>query len=129
MMVSFVLSFFPRGVLDEILNLIESVSEGFPSYSYNICRVFVILSFLVFVFRVALFRLFAKRYFIFSSFVIALFRLFVFLHGVCSPRKTKRHHAKRQQDEITPSKMSERRKDAMQKDEKTKRRYAKRRQN
>ena len=25
--------FFPRGVLDEILNLIESVSEGFPSYS------------------------------------------------------------------------------------------------
>ena len=33
MMLSFVLSFFPRGVLDEILNLIESVSEGFPSYS------------------------------------------------------------------------------------------------
>ena len=31
----FVLSFFPRGVLDEILNLIESVSEGFPSYSYT----------------------------------------------------------------------------------------------
>ena len=29
------LSFFPRGVLDEILNLIESVSEGFPSYSYT----------------------------------------------------------------------------------------------
>ena len=29
------LSFFPRGVLDEILNLIESVSEGFPSYSLN----------------------------------------------------------------------------------------------
>ena len=27
------LSFFPRGVLDEILNLIEAVSEGFPSYS------------------------------------------------------------------------------------------------
>ena len=26
------LSFFPRGVLDEILNLIESVSEDFPSY-------------------------------------------------------------------------------------------------
>ena len=25
--------FSPRGVLDEILNLIESVSEGFPSYS------------------------------------------------------------------------------------------------
>ena len=26
------LFFFPRGVLDEILNLIDSVSEGFPSY-------------------------------------------------------------------------------------------------
>ena len=31
--VFFVLSFFPRGVLDEILNLIESVSEVFSSYS------------------------------------------------------------------------------------------------
>ena len=31
-MVSFCVVFFPRGVLDEILNLIESVSEGFPSY-------------------------------------------------------------------------------------------------
>ena len=39
MMVSFVLSFFPRDVLDEILNLIESVSEDLPSYSYTpICR-------------------------------------------------------------------------------------------
>ena len=28
------LSFFPRGVLGEILNLIESVSEGFPSYFF-----------------------------------------------------------------------------------------------
>ena len=27
------LSFSPRDVLEEILNLIESVSEGFPSYS------------------------------------------------------------------------------------------------
>ena len=35
MMVSFVLSFFPRDVLDEILNLIGSVSEGFPSYSFS----------------------------------------------------------------------------------------------
>ena len=26
---------FPRGVLDEILNLIESVSEGFPSYFWS----------------------------------------------------------------------------------------------
>ena len=34
MMVSFVLSFFPRDVLDEILNLIESVSEDFPFYSW-----------------------------------------------------------------------------------------------
>ena len=27
------LSFFPRDVLDEICDLIESVSEGFPTYS------------------------------------------------------------------------------------------------
>ena len=33
MMVSFCAVFFPRGVLGEILNLIESVSKGFPSYS------------------------------------------------------------------------------------------------
>ena len=26
--------FFPRDVLDEILNLIEAVSEGFPTYSF-----------------------------------------------------------------------------------------------
>ena len=32
MMVSFVLFFFPRDVLDEILDLIGSVSEGFPTY-------------------------------------------------------------------------------------------------
>ena len=30
------LSFFPRGVLDEILNLIESVSEDFPSYCFKL---------------------------------------------------------------------------------------------
>ena len=28
------LSFFPRDVLDEIWDLIESVSEAFPSYSF-----------------------------------------------------------------------------------------------
>ena len=33
LMVSFCAVLFPRGVLDEILNLIESVSEGFPSFS------------------------------------------------------------------------------------------------
>ena len=32
-MASFVLSFFPLDVLDEIWNLIESVSEGFLTYS------------------------------------------------------------------------------------------------
>ena len=31
------LSFFQGDVLDEILNLIESVSEGFPSYSCTAC--------------------------------------------------------------------------------------------
>ena len=28
--------FFQRDVLDEILNLIKSVSEGFPTYSYSV---------------------------------------------------------------------------------------------
>ena len=37
------LSFFLRGVLDEILNLIESVSEEFPSYSYSFSVYYVIL--------------------------------------------------------------------------------------
>ena len=36
-MASFVLSFFPLDVLDGILDLIESVSEGFLTYSYNRC--------------------------------------------------------------------------------------------
>ena len=30
------LSFFPRGILDEILNLIESVSDGLPTYFKSI---------------------------------------------------------------------------------------------
>ena len=33
MMMSFCAVFFPLGVLNEILNLIESVAEGFPFYS------------------------------------------------------------------------------------------------
>ena len=36
---SFVLSFFPLDVLDEIWDLIESVSEGFLTYSFTICTV------------------------------------------------------------------------------------------
>ena len=39
------LSFFPRDVLDEILNFIESVSEGFPSYPSTKRRVILDLSF------------------------------------------------------------------------------------
>ena len=34
------LSFFPRDVLDRILDLIVSVSEGFPIYSYTSITVF-----------------------------------------------------------------------------------------
>ena len=33
MMVSLCAGFFPRDVLDEIWDLIESASEGFPTYS------------------------------------------------------------------------------------------------
>ena len=32
------LSFFPRDVLDEILDLTDSVSEGFPTYSFNLLQ-------------------------------------------------------------------------------------------
>ena len=35
LMASFVLCFFPLDVLDEIWDLIESVSEGFLTYSYQ----------------------------------------------------------------------------------------------
>ena len=38
LMASFVLSFFPRDVLDEIWVLIESVSEGFLIYRYATLR-------------------------------------------------------------------------------------------
>ena len=34
-MASFVLSFFPLDVLDEIWDLIEPVSEGFLTYSFS----------------------------------------------------------------------------------------------
>ena len=34
LMASFVLSFFPLDVLDEIWDLIQSVAEGFLTYSY-----------------------------------------------------------------------------------------------
>ena len=39
LMASFVLSFFPLDVLDEIWDLIESISEGFLTYSFNKCVV------------------------------------------------------------------------------------------
>ena len=38
-MASFVLSFFPLDVLDGIWDLIESVSEGFLTYSCSLCSV------------------------------------------------------------------------------------------
>ena len=48
MMVSFCAVFFRRGVLDEILNLIESVSEGFLptlaiSVSPHVCFILVLI--------------------------------------------------------------------------------------
>ena len=55
------LSFFPRDVLDEILNLIESVSEGFPSYSFM---------FIVFIFLANYVNLFSQIYFFVLKFGI-----------------------------------------------------------
>ena len=43
LMASFVLSFFPLDVLDEIWDLIESVSEGFLTYSYYRIYVAILL--------------------------------------------------------------------------------------
>ena len=40
LMASFVLSFFPLDVLDEIWDLIESVSEGFLTYSFLLFPLF-----------------------------------------------------------------------------------------
>ena len=42
LVVSFVLSFFPLDVLDEIWDLIESVSEGFLTYSYSLLLFFLL---------------------------------------------------------------------------------------
>ena len=38
LMASFVLSFYPLDVLDEIWDLIESVSEGFLTYSFTVIK-------------------------------------------------------------------------------------------
>ena len=38
LMASFCVLLFPRDVLDEIWDLIESVSEGFPTYSPTLAR-------------------------------------------------------------------------------------------
>ena len=40
----FVLSFFTLDVLDEIWDLIESVSEGFPTYSCSFLVIFPVTS-------------------------------------------------------------------------------------
>ena len=40
LMASFVLFFFPLDVLDEIWDLIESVSEGFLTYSFILSHLF-----------------------------------------------------------------------------------------
>ena len=36
LLASFVLSFFPLDVLDEIWDVIESISEGFLTYAYSV---------------------------------------------------------------------------------------------
>ena len=70
MLVSFVLSFFPRDVLDGILNLIGSVSEGFPSYSYLYSCIFYISSSTLFAYFLSLFelvRLLSKQFSAFKA--------------------------------------------------------------
>ena len=78
-----------------------------------------------------LFLIWCFRYFLFSCFRLFAWRLFVFSHAVifCMAsfrrEKTKRRHAKRRQDKITPSEKTKRRhakkyKDDMRKDDKIK---------
>ena len=43
LLASFVLSIFPQDVLDEIWDVIESVSEGFPTYSFTFEEIAVFL--------------------------------------------------------------------------------------
>ena len=43
LLASFVLSFFPLDVLDEIWDVIESVSEGFLTYAYSVLLFLVFL--------------------------------------------------------------------------------------
>ena len=42
LMVSFMLSFFPRDTLDKIWVLIESVAEGFPTFLFHCTQPFII---------------------------------------------------------------------------------------
>ena len=46
LMASFVLSFFPLDVLDEIWDFIDSVSEGFLIYSLNVTQIYLFLFYL-----------------------------------------------------------------------------------
>ena len=77
------LSFFPLGVLDEILNLIESVSEGFPSHSLISFRVFC-RPFAIFLGLFAFLRVFLPSFAIFLGlFAISqgLFAVFLLSFG------------------------------------------------
>ena len=59
----FVLSFFPRGVLDKILSLIESVSEGFSFYSHKtIMKWFLLLAHFTYFFNCLLQRNICTRW-------------------------------------------------------------------
>ena len=73
LMASFVLSFFPLDVLDEIWDLIESVSEGFLTYSSlsQFLRVFL--------------PTFTFSYELTSSFCLSCFALYAHLSTECTP--------------------------------------------
>ena len=62
LMASFVLSFFPLDVLDEIWDLIESVSEGFLTYS----SIIVFFSFILSLSIPKVLAIFKKKKFVFG---------------------------------------------------------------
>ena len=55
MMVSFVLSIFPRDVLCEIRDLIESISEGLPTYFYILAAIVSDQHKIIFTFKLPLY--------------------------------------------------------------------------
>ena len=76
------LSFFPRDVLDEILNLFESVSEGFPTFSavnsLNYVIILHIAGWVIILHGALNYKDFSMYFILFYLFIYLFIYLFVF---------------------------------------------------